>query len=74
MENENMNEATCECCGRVYLASVQRHFCSHCNKYYYVCNSCADSQAKCRFCGIPLKRKSKPQFVSSGKRRSLQRA
>ena len=74
MENENMNDATCESCGRVFLATTKRYYCSHCNKYYYVCTSCADEHAKCRFCSIPLKRKSEPQMIASAKRRSLQRA
>lgn len=73
MINEKISEATCETCGRVFKASVKRYYCSHCNKYFYVCPSCAEAEAKCRFCGVPLKRKTEPQPMGSIKRRQLQR-
>lgn len=73
MENTNLNEVTCDSCARLYKAASKRHYCSHCDKYYYICQSCADSAPKCRFCGVPLKRKSEPQ-VSRARRRQLQTA
>jgi len=74
MENIHTNEATCESCGRVFQASAKRYYCSHCNKYYYVCSSCADAKAKCRFCGIPLKRRVEPQVVPARRRAAAQHA
>jgi hypothetical protein len=73
MEKERINEATCETCGRIFSASVKRYYCSHCNKYYHVCSSCAEADAKCRFCGIPLKRKTEPQLSHTTRKRQLQR-
>jgi hypothetical protein len=74
MENNHTKEATCDNCSRVFQATVKRHYCSHCNKYYYVCNSCADSNAKCRFCGIPLKRRVEPQVTRLERRAMTQSA
>ncbi len=61
MENVIVNEATCESCGRIFMAASKRYYCSHCDKYFHICPSCSDNKAKCRFCSIPLKRKMEPQ-------------
>ena len=61
MDKTNVFEATCESCGRVFMAASKRYYCTHCDKYYHVCPSCSDKLAKCRFCGIPLKKKVEPQ-------------
>ncbi len=54
------SESTCDCCGKVYMAGARRHYCSHCDKFYYVCKSCVDNQPKCRLCNVPLMRKREP--------------
>ena len=53
-------EATCDLCGRVYAAKRRRHYCDHCNRFFYVCHSCEEHGAKCRLCGIPLKHRGEP--------------
>ena len=50
--------ATCDNCARLFKETIRRYHCDHCNKYYFICPSCEARGAKCRFCGIPLKRKS----------------
>jgi hypothetical protein len=49
--------ATCDSCARLFKETVKRYHCDHCQKYFFICPSCAAKGAKCRFCGIPLKRK-----------------
>lgn len=54
------NEVTCDCCARLFVAAKRRYYCFHCNKYFHVCPTCVenpDKLPKCRFCGIPLKKK-----------------
>jgi hypothetical protein len=58
-----LNEATCDCCGTVYRSISKKHYCTHCDKYYYVCTRCHENQAGCPSCGITLKRKSPPLSV-----------
>lgn len=53
--------ATCDNCASLFKETVRRFHCDHCQKYYYICPSCAVKGAHCRFCGIPLKRKSQPR-------------
>lgn len=69
----NANEATCESCGRIFTAGVKRYYCSNCNKYFHVCPTCGKAHAKCRFCGVQLKRKSEPQMTRAVRNRELQR-
>jgi hypothetical protein len=74
MEQIITNEATCDNCARVFRATAKRYYCAHCNKYYYICASCAEMEPKCRFCGVPLKRRTEPQFSTTVRRRPMQRA
>jgi hypothetical protein len=46
---------TCDNCARLYNGKVRRHYCSHCDKYFYICPACSAKGAHCRFCGVPLK-------------------
>ena len=55
-----LKEVTCDCCSRPFMAVRRRAYCFHCNKYFYVCPSCASNLPKCRYCGIPLARKIEP--------------
>jgi len=55
-----VQEATCDSCGRIYTSPAKRHYCGHCDKYYYICSSCEERRAKCRYCNIPLQRKREP--------------
>lgn len=74
MENLIRTEATCDNCARVFNTTVKRHYCAHCDKFFYICSSCADVEAKCRFCGVPLKKRTEPQFTPAARRRVQQRA
>jgi len=73
VEKITTSEATCDNCARVFQATAKRYYCSHCNKYFYICTGCAEMEPKCRFCGIPLKRRTEPQFTPTSKRRAMQR-
>ncbi|MBI9097731.1 MAG: hypothetical protein JEY91_04610 [Spirochaetaceae bacterium] len=73
MEKESVNEATCDNCARVFAATAKRYYCTHCNKFYYICNSCVEAEPKCRHCGIPLKRRTEPRVGLAEKRKTLQR-
>lgn len=53
-------EATCDVCRNLYRATRRKHYCPHCNKYFYVCNRCHEKGAHCPYCGVPLKRKAEP--------------
>lgn len=57
----NTREATCDSCGRLFEAAIKRFHCSHCDKFFHVCPSCVEKQPKCRFCGVPLKKRREPQ-------------
>ena len=63
MEKATVSEATCESCGRVFMAASKRYYCSHCDKYFHICPSCSGVKANCRFCGIPLKRRVEPRKI-----------
>ncbi len=56
-----LKDVTCESCGGVFKSGIKRYYCSHCDKYYHICGSCADFRPKCRFCSIPLVKKREPQ-------------
>ena len=58
---EKVNEATCDTCGRLFMTTVKRFHCSHCDRYFHVCPSCRSEIPKCRYCGVVLKRKSETQ-------------
>jgi len=60
MDTNVKTEVTCELCGAVFLESRRRYYCDHCHKYFYVCKRCKEKGAKCRFCGIPLKKHAEP--------------
>ncbi len=55
-----LKEATCDCCRTVFRAISKRHYCAHCDKYYYVCSRCNQDQPVCPSCGIALRKKSAP--------------
>ncbi len=55
-----LKEATCDCCATVYRAVTKKHYCPHCDKYYYVCNRCFKQLAHCPDCGVQLIRKTPP--------------
>jgi len=55
-----LKEATCDCCRTVYRCISKKHYCSHCDKYYYICSRCQENTAHCPSCGIALKRKTPP--------------
>lgn len=61
-----LKEATCDCCRTVFRAISKKHYCSHCNKYYYVCNRCSENDPNCPDCGVPLKRKTQPLSMMKG--------
>jgi hypothetical protein len=61
-----LKEATCDCCRTVYRAVNKKYYCSHCNKYYYVCNRCSEELPQCPGCGVPLKKKSLPLNMMKG--------
>lgn len=64
-------EATCDNCAKLYMAVRRNHYCDHCNKYFFICPSCEELLAKCRFCGVPLKKRREPnQIKKSSKRQS----
>ena len=56
MANER-TEVVCDICGRLFMEFGRNYHCDHCKKFFYVCPSCVDRHAKCRFCGIYLKKK-----------------
>lgn len=49
---------TCDNCARLFEERVRRYYCAHCDRYYFICPTCAAAGPHCRFCGIPLKRSS----------------
>lgn len=61
-----LKEATCDSCRTVYRAVSKKHYCSHCNKYYYLCKRCNENLAGCPDCGIVLKKKSQPLSMMKG--------
>ncbi|MDC7234113.1 MAG: hypothetical protein PQJ58_12840 [Spirochaetales bacterium] len=61
-----IKEATCDCCRTVFRAVNQKHYCSRCNKYYYVCKRCNEEGSACPDCGINLKRKTPPLSMLKG--------
>jgi hypothetical protein len=63
----SINEVTCDCCAKIFHGTSKRGYCTNCDKYFYVCNSCAENLAKCRFCNIPLIKKREP--ISSVRRK-----
>jgi hypothetical protein len=56
---------TCDNCARLFDGSIRRHYCEHCDRYYFICPSCAARGAHCRYCGIPLKNSSERRTVRS---------
>jgi hypothetical protein len=49
---------TCDICGKEFKAKYRRYHCDHCDKYFYVCNTCVKKdKIPCRFCGVGLKKK-----------------
>jgi len=52
---------TCDNCARLFNGTIKRHYCEHCEKYFFICPSCATKVAHCRYCGIPLKKSSERQ-------------
>lgn len=68
MESKYTTEATCDNCARVFQATARRYYCFHCDKFYYICPNCAELVPKCRHCGIPLKRRTEPQFSQSARK------
>jgi hypothetical protein len=55
MDYQIENLTTCDNCGRLYNGSVRQYYCSHCDKYFYICPSCALAGAHCKYCAIALK-------------------
>ena len=55
MPYETETLTTCDNCARLYSGTIRRHYCEHCNQYFFICTSCAARGAHCRYCGIPLK-------------------
>lgn len=74
MDQINTKEATCDNCARVFQATARRYYCPHCDKYYFICASCAETEPKCRFCGVPLKRRSEAPISTAARKKVLQRA
>jgi len=68
MERDIKTEVTCELCGSVFLESRRRYYCDHCHKYFYVCSRCKEKGAKCRFCGIPTKKRGEPLKIKKSVR------
>ncbi len=62
------NDVTCESCGKLFKAGIKRHHCTHCDKYFHICGSCADIRPKCRFCSIPLTKKRETQTTQKRSR------
>lgn len=62
-----LKEATCDGCRTVYRSVSKKHFCSHCSRYYYICNRCVEGGSHCPDCGVPLKRKSPPLDLVKGR-------
>ena len=62
MPYETETLTTCDNCARLYSGTIRRHYCEHCNQYFFICPACAARGAHCRYCGVPLK--------SSAERRS----
>ena len=60
---EKLNEVTCESCGRPFMATLKRYYCDHCDRYFHVCPTCGSDLPKCRFCGIPLKKKNESRII-----------
>ncbi len=47
---------TCDNCARLFKETMRRYYCVHCDKYFYICPTCSENGAHCRYCGVPLKR------------------
>ena len=55
-----LNEATCDGCRTIFRAINKKHYCPHCDKYYYICNRCQENGAHCPDCGVSLKKRTPP--------------
>lgn len=52
---------TCDVCRKEYKADYRRHHCEHCDKYFFVCPTCAKREkTPCRICGVALVKKREP--------------
>ncbi len=55
-----LNEATCDGCRTIFRAINKKHYCPHCDKYFYICNRCQEKGAHCPDCGVSLKKRTPP--------------